>query len=422
MAIEKLTASKVARISKPGKYSDGNGLYLQVTKSFVKSWVFRYQTNGKEHYMGLGPLHAVDIKEAREKARKARACLSRKVDPLQERMMITIKREKMEGFIEYSKTFDECVIEYIAHHKHGWKSAKHLKQWENSLRTYVSPNFGKMLVREITTVLVLKVLEPIWAIKTETASRLRERIERVLSWATICGYREGDNPARWNGHLQELLPKPSRIKIVRHYPSIPYQEIGEFFRLLNAEESIVARVLEFTIITVCRTSEALYARWQEMDLARCVWIIPGDRMKNGRMHRVPLTDAALKTLGMLKGLHPDWVFPNLKRGKPYCETVMFNLLRRMKRPGITVHGFRSTFRVWAAERTSYPWEIAEMALAHRQAKAVEEAYQRSDLFERRQALMQDWADWCYPIPRPTRPWGLAWLRARQPREETSVSL
>jgi len=394
MAIEKLNTSKVSRISRRGKYSDGNGLYLQVTRTLVKSWVFRYQIGGKEHYMGLGPLHAVTLKEAREKAQKARACLVRKIDPLQDHATILSTKKEIN---EENKTFDECIIAYIAQHKNEWKSIKHLKQWENSLRTYASPYIGQLSIRKISTALILQVLEPIWIIKTETASRLRERIERVLSWAAIYGYREVDNPARWNGHLQELLPRPSRIKDVRHYPSIPYQEIGDFFRLLNAEKSIVARALEFTILTACRTSEALYAKWQEIDFTKNVWRIPAERMKNGRRHRVPLSEATLEILNTLQGLHPEWVFPNLKTRKPFCESAMFSLLRKMKRPDITVHGFRSSFRVWAAEK-AYPKELAEMTLAHKQASSIEEAYQRSDLFRQRQVLMQDWSDWCTRPP------------------------
>jgi len=402
MAIEKLSTTKILRISKPGKYNDGNGLYLQVTKNLVKSWVFRYQMDGHEHYMGLGSIYAVDIKGARKKAQKARECLARKTDPLQERATVVAKDKKRN---ERNKTFDECATEYIELHKHGWKSIKHLKQWESSINTYASPYFGQVFVREISTALILQALEPIWVTKTETASRLRERIERILSWATIGDYRDGENPARWDGHLQELLPKPSRIKIVRHHPSIPYQEMSGFFKLLNAERSIVARALEFTIFTACRTSEALRVKWQEIDFAQRVWTVPAERMKGGRVHRVPLAEAPLEILGALKGLHPDWVFPNLRRGLPYCETAMFALLRKMKRPGITVHGFRSAFRVWAAEQTNYPKEVLEMALAHKQATIVEEAYQRSDLFGRRQALMQDWAGWCIrphspPDPQP----------------------
>jgi len=304
-------------------------------------------------------------------------------------------------FNKCSKTFNQCVVEYIAHHKNGWKSIKHLKQWESSLSTYALPHLGEMPADEINTALVLQVLKPIWFKKTETASRLRERIERVLSWATVCGYRTGDNPARWNGHLQEVLPRPSRIKTVRHHSAMAYQEIKEFFGRLNIQEGIGARALEFTILTACRTTEVLHARWQEIDFARRIWTVPAMRMKNGKRHRVPLSDAALTTLHALEG-NPKWVFPNLKQDGPIYEAVMFEQLRRMNRPDITVHGFRATFRIWAAERTGYAREIAEMALSHKQTSAVERAYQRSDLFELRRALMQDWADWVlsrYVAPR-----------------------
>ncbi|MDR2014332.1 MAG: tyrosine-type recombinase/integrase [Azoarcus sp.] len=403
MAIEKLSAPRVGRISKPGKYGDGGGLYLQVTRTLVKSWIFRYEVNGSERYMGLGPLHTVDLKQAREEARKARTCLARKADPLQERARIAVENTER---IEFSgrKTFDECATEYIAHHKNGWKSAKHLKQWESSLKTYASPYIGKRFVHEINTALVLQMLKPIWFKKTKTASRLRERIERVLSWATICRHRTGDNPARWNGHLQEILPKPSRIKIVKHHPSMPCQEIRAFFEKLDTRESLGARALAFTILTACRTSEALHAKWQEIDFARRIWTIPAEKMKNGKTHRVPLADAALRILHTLEGSHPVWVFPSPRRNRngPIYEGAMFDLLRKMNRPDITVHGFRSTFRVWAAEKTSYAREIVEMALAHKLASAVERAYQRSDLFELRRVLMQDWARWCVdsPSPRP----------------------
>jgi integrase len=392
MPIEKLSASKVARIKKSGKYGDGNGLYLFVTKNLVKSWVFRYQRNGNEHYMGLGPLYAVNIKEAREEARRARVCLAQNIDPLQERMKVLVENKEITD-TEFNKTFEECAIEYIVQHKHGWKSVRHQKQWKRSLEKYAFPIIGKMFVLDITTTHVLEVLEPIWTNITITAARLRERMEHVLSWATIRRFREGDNPARWNGHLQVLLAKPSRIKTVQHYSSMPYHEIDEFFRLLNAHESIGARALEFTILTVCRTSEALSARWSEIDFEQRIWIIPSNRMKNKRQHRIPLTDAALRILHTQKGLHSYWIFPNPKKDGPYCESLMSDQLKRMHRHDITVHGFRSTFRVWAAE-SGYPRELAEMALSHKQASAVEEAYQRSDLFERRRVMMEDWTHWC----------------------------
>lgn len=395
MPIEKLSASKIASITKPGKYGDGGGLYLQVTKNLAKSWVFRYQINNTERYMGLGSYRVVSLGQARKLAHVARNTLADKLDPIEKRDTTATEREE---FCAHSKTFDECAAEYISLHKNAWRSLSHQKQWESSLRTYASPYFGKTFVRDISTTQVLHALTPIWMTKTETASRLRERIERVLSWATISRYREGENPARWDGHLQELLPKPSRIKTIRHYPSMPYQEIGAFFRGLNAQEGVVARMLEFTILTACRTSEVLHASWKEINLTRGIWTIPAARMKNGREYRIPLANEALKILLSQQGQHPDLVFPNLEGEMPFCKTVMLDLLqKRMSRPDITVHGFRSSFRTWAAEKTAYPREIAEMALAHKQPSAVEEAYQRSDLFERRIALMQDWADWCAKI-------------------------
>ena len=398
MAIEKLSASKVARISTPGKYGDGNGLYLYVSKNMTKSWVFRYQLNYTEHYMGLGPIHAVNIKEAREEARKARILLVKRVNPLKVRKA---KADPVGILIEQDEeTFDECVISYIAQHKYEWKSAKHLKQWESSLRTYATPYFGNIPVCEVTTELVLQALEPIWLNKTVTAFRLRERIERVLSWATIRGYRDGDNPARWEGHLQELLPNPSRIKAVRHFTSMPYQEIGNLLRKLDVHGSAVAKALQFTILTASRTSEALYAKWQEIDFAQQTWVIPSERMKNGRQHRVPLSEMAVGLLRSQEGCHPDWVFPNSRTGRPYSGSVMLDLLKSMGFTDVTVHGFRAAFRVWAAERAC-PKEVAEMALAHKQASPVEEAYQRSDLFERRRALMQEWADSCLLRYSPT---------------------
>ncbi|MDR3213290.1 MAG: integrase arm-type DNA-binding domain-containing protein [Azoarcus sp.] len=394
--VEKLSASRVARISKPGKYGDGKGLYLQVTKNMSKSWVFRYEMNGAEHYMGLGPLHTVNIDNAREEARKARTCIARGIDPLRERALVAAQNKSMNT---NRKTFDDCAAQYIENHKKGWKSEKHQKQWEYSLRTYVSPRFGKINVCDITTSHVLKVLEPIWATKTETAARLRERIERILSWAATLGYRDAENPARWDGHLQELLPPPARVKPVRHHPSMSYHEIGAFFSRLGNERGVAARALQFVILTACRTSEAQAATWQEIDLAQRLWVIPAARMKCGRQHRIPLADAALSILDSLQGAHPEWVFPG-GRGRPLHGSAMLDVLRRMNRGDVTVHGFRSSFRIWAAERTAYPREILELALAHRQGTQVEEAYQRSDLAERRRALMLDWAAWCATIQSP----------------------
>lgn len=396
--IEKLSALKVARVSKPGKYGDGNGLYLQVTKQLVKSWIFRYTINGGERYMGLGAVHTVGLVDARQEARKARLLLSKGIDPLQakEEAAAQVRATKLSN-----KTFSECVTEYILTHKASWKSKKHEKQWTATLESYACPHFGKMNVREINTALVLKALNPIWKTKTETATRLRERIERVLSWAATLGYREGENPARWHGHLQELLPKPSKLKTVEHHPALAHQHIGDFYRRLAAEKGVAARALQLTILTACRTSEVILARWQEIDLERRVWIIPGERMKGGREHRVPLVPESAAILRRLEGQDPTWVFPGAKEGKPLSNMAMLNVLKRMGRSNLTVHGFRSTFRVWGAEQTTYPKEMLELALAHAVGTAVEVAYQRSDLFERRRALMKDWALYCSAIqPRP----------------------
>jgi integrase len=253
---------------------------------------------------------------------------------------------------------------------------------------------GKLYVDQIATTHVFEALEPIWAPLTETASRLRGRIERILSWATTLGYRQGDNPARWRGCLQELLPDPAKIKKARHHPAMPYQEIGAFYPRLEARTETAARALAFTLLTACRSAETLRATWEEIDFARSLWTIPGERMKNGGAHRIPLTEATLRILDSLKGRDPLWVFPGTKPGRPFSKGIMLSMLKKMDRANVTVHGFRATFRTWAAEQTHYPKEMAELALSHTVGSEVEQAYQRSDLFERRRALMRDWAVWC----------------------------
>ena len=392
--INKLSALKVTKIAKAGKYSDGKGLYLQVTQRLVKSWIFRYERGGVERYMGLGAVHSVGLAEAREEARKARLLLQQGIDPLQHKTEVVVKNRAV---MASSKVFEECVQEYINSHKDSWRNEKHGKQWEATLLKYACPHLGRMDVRLINTALVLQVLEPIWKTKTATATRLRERIERVLAWAATKGYREGENPARWGGHLEELLPKPSKLKKVKHHPSLPYMRINGFFRLLRLEKGIAARALEFTILTASRTGEVRFARWDEIDLAAKVWVIPAVRMKAGKEHRVPLVGETVAILERMKGLDPLWVFPSARLNKPMSNMAMLAVLQRMRQTGVTVHGFRSTFRVWAAEQTTYPKELPEMALAHSVGNAVETAYQRSDLFERRRAVMADWANWCMMI-------------------------
>jgi integrase len=376
---------------KPGRYGDGNGLYLQVTKRLTKSWIFRFERHGIEHCMGLGPLHIFNLAQARKFAQEAKVLLIQQIDTLQTRLSVIGNKTPLKTD---NKTFDKCAAEYIASHRGAWRSEKHAKQWVSSLRTYVSPHFGDIDIRRVTTPLVLCALKPIWETKTVTASRVRGRIERILSWATVQGYRAGENPARWRGHLEELLPKPSKLKKTRHFSSMPYQTLGEFLQLLQSRKGIAARALAFTILTARRTSEVVRAKWGEIDFVRKVWVVPGARMKNGDEHCVPLSDAALEILRSLKhGANNDWIFPGARKGRALSAASMLAMLHRLGKTE-TVHGFRSSFRVWAAEKTVFPRELAELALAHKVGTPTEQAYQRSDLFEIRRVLMRDWSGWC----------------------------
>ena len=383
MIDERLDDDSFQTVTKPGKYYAEPGLYLHVRSKTSRSWIFRYKQYNTSHTIGLGSLEKVCLREAREKANAIRMLIAQGITPT---------KENRKSSYSLEITFDDCVIEYFLYHQGEWRSKKHMYQWKRSLFTYASPYFGKMPVSDITTALVLRALVPIWRTKTTTALRLRGRIERVLAWATLNEYREGENPARWVGHLQELLPNPSRIKHIQHYPSMNHMEIKDFWHELVTKEGVAARALEFTILTACRSCETLYAQWSEIDFVQRMWTIPGERMKNGIPHRIPLTDTAIKTLKQVAGLRPAWVFPHSNRNGPLHASAMSNLLVKM-RQNVTVHGFRSSFRIWAAEETPYPREVAELALAHSQAR-VEGAYQRSDLFERRRHLMQDWSDWC----------------------------
>jgi integrase len=389
--LAKLTAMQVLDFIKPGNYGDGGGLYLQINPQGKKSWIFRYELFGRERYMGLGPVHSVSLADARIAAREARRCLLDKVDPLEKKRQ---EVEKQRRDVARELPFDACAKQYIEAHGDAWRSAKHRQQWENTLRTYASPHFGSFNARKIDTDLVLKALEPIWTTKTETATRVRERIERVLAWAATRGYRDGENPARWTGHLEWLLPAPSKLKKVRHHAALPFSEIGTFFKALRKQKGVAARALEFTILTACRTNELLGAMWSEVDLINGVWTVPAGRMKAGRVHRVPLVDATVKLLRAQIGLDAVIVFPGTKKGTRLSAMAMSTVLQRLQRNDLTVHGFRSTFRDWAAEATDYPGELAEIALAHTVGTAVENAYRRSDLFERRRRMMADWAAWC----------------------------
>jgi integrase len=379
-------------------YPDGGGLYLRIAEDGGRAWVYRFMLNRRQREMGLGRLVDVTLAEARRKAQDARALKAQGIDPIEAKRA---RRAAERAEKARTVTFQDAAQAYIRSHKAGWRNAKHGDQWENTLKAYAYPHIGNLPVQEIDAGLVLKVLEPIWSAKTETASRVRGRIEAILDWATARGHRKGDNPARWRGHMENLLPKRAKVKRVQHHPALPYAEIGAFMADLRKQEGLAALALELLILTATRTSEAIAARWDEIDLKAKVWTIPADRIKAGREHRVPLSAQAvaiLKSLQEAREKMPDgepcpWVFPGV-RGKSLSNGAILSLLRRMKRSDITAHGFRSTFRDWAAEQTAFPRDVAEMALAHAISDKVEAAYRRGDLYEKRKKLMEGWASYC----------------------------
>lgn len=388
-AINKLSALQVNRLSKPGLYGDGAGLYLQITKGGVKSWLFRYMRNGRARGMGLGPVHTVSLSNARIKALDVRRQLLAGIDPLDaKRQDQTLAKV---GAVKVT-TFDECCAAYIDAHSSGWKNVKHADQWRNTLATYASPYFGSLPISDIDTALVMKALEPIWISKTETASRVRGRIESVLDWATARGHRIGENPARWKGHLDHLLPKRSKVQAVVHHAALPYVDAPKFMVQLRAINTMAAKALELLILTATRTSEVIEARWDEFDLGAGVWRIPAERMKAGKEHRIPLSPAAKVLLEHMQSIKQnEFVFPGQRKDKPLSNMALLQMLKRMGRSDLTAHGFRSTFRDWVGETTHYPREVAEAALAHLLKDKAEAAYARGDLFEKRAAMMADWS-------------------------------
>ncbi len=394
----KLTVKQVAKLREPGRYGDGHGLYLQVMSPTNRSWLFRFERGGHERWLGLGPLHTFSLDEARERARRARQTLADGVDPLDAR-----KSERAARALEAAKamTFEAAARAYFEQHERKWKNDKHAAQFLSTLKAYAFPKIGKLSVAAIDTGLVLKVLEPIWHEKTETANRVRGRIESVLDWATVRGYRTGDNPARWRGHLAEVLPARGQIQKTEHHAALPFAELPAFMVALAARDGVAARALMFTILTAARTGETIGAEWSEIDLAAKVWTVPAGRIKGGREHRVPLSDRALEILGAVPREDGNpFVFIGSRKGTGLSNMAMATLLRRMGRLDFTVHGFRSTFRDWAAERTAYPNHVVEMALAHTIGNAVEAAYRRGDLFAKRIRLMSDWAKFATSGPAP----------------------
>lgn len=391
-SFNRLTARGVATETKAGRHGDGGGLYLQVSDRGAKSWLFRFKMAGtsKERQMGLGSVRTVSLAEARAEALDARKLVLSGIDPIKAR---NDKRNKLRLESAKTQTFRQCSVAYITSHQSGWKNSKHIKQWTSTLEKYAYPIFGDLSVSSIDTGLVMKVIEPIWVTRTETASRVRGRIESILDWAAVHGYRKGENPARWKGHLDNLLPRKSKVAKVRHFPALPYTEIGKFMTALRKREGVAALALEFLVLTAARTNEVIGARASEV--AGSVWTIPADRMKAGAEHRVPLSEVALDVIARAQLVSSsDFLFPGLSEGRPLSNTAFLALLKRMGRKDITAHGFRSTFRDWAAEQTSYPREVSEMALAHTVSDKVEAAYRRGDLFEKRRRLMDTWATYC----------------------------
>ena len=372
-----------------GKHGDGDGLWLHVITADRRLWFFRYQRKRRARQMGLGAYPDVLLAEAREKAQAARKLLSQDIDPIDQREAV---RQAAEAEIARAKTFTDAAQEYIASKEAGWRNAKHAAQWRNTLATYAKKDIGAMACNAIETADILKVLKPIWTSKPETASRLRGRLEMILSYATAHGWREGPNPALWRGHLQLMLPARDKIAPVEHLAALDWREAAAFMAELRERDGMGARALEFLILTATRSGEVRSADWSEIKLDEKVWTIPAERMKAAKPHRVPLSDRALALLREMAALKDGsgLVFIGLKRGQPMSDMTLTAVLRRMGRGKLTAHGFRSTFRDWAAESTHYPYHVVEQALAHAIGDRVEGAYRRDDLYEKRAALMADW--------------------------------
>lgn len=405
-AINRLIATQLNKLA-PGMHPDGGGLWLQVSPAGTRSWSFRFTLHGKSREMGLGSLNTISLAEARAAALEARKQLLDGVDPIEHRKAARVAAALAAAS---AKTFKECAEAYIAAHKAGW-SKVHAAQWPSTMATYVYPVFGDMPVQAVNRDLVLKVLAPIWTTKTETASRVRGRIERILDWARAEGFRTGENPARLRGNLDHSLAKQSRVQTVENHPALAHAAMPGFMSTLDRRNSTSAQALKLTILTASRTSEVRLAEWSEFDLKARLWTRPAKRMKGRKEHSVPLSDAAMAVLEAVKGLDTKFVFPGGKKETPLSNMAMSEFLkgvngdpakyvdRRSGRP-ITVHGFRSTFRDWASEETNFPHEVCEMALAHVIGNKAEAAYRRGELLAKRRELMDAWANFCASAPAP----------------------
>ena len=382
----------VKNAAKKGFYADGGGLYLQVSPSGSKSWVYRFTLDKRKRDMGLGPYPLISLAEARLEAEKCRRLRYEGVDPIELR-----REERQQSRIAAVKavTFKHCAEQYVRLNSPGWRNPRQAKQWASSLEAYVFPVFGDLPVETIDIGMVLKALEPIWHTKAETASRVRGRIESVLDWARAREYRDGENPARWKGNLDKILPARSKVAKVVHHPAMPYMEVPDFLANLRKRESMSALGLQLVILTACRTGEIIKAEWDEIDFDKRLWTVPATHMKSGRVHRVPLSAPAMTILKDLKEhSRNSFVLPGNSIKGGASNMIFLTFLKRLGRSDITPHGFRSSFRDWCAEKTSYHGEVAEMALSHAVGDRVEAAYRRGDMFEKRRQLMDDWAAYC----------------------------
>jgi integrase len=396
--INRLSARTVSTVKKAGRHPDGGGLYLSVSPNGGRRWVFIFKRGGKTREMGLGAAKTVSLAQARDLAGDVRAVLAKGLDPISERVATN-----RGAATSHRLSFRDCAVRYIKDNQAGWKNRIHTSQWTTTLEKYVYPTIGSMAVADVGVGDVITILEPIWATKTETASRVRGRIETVLDWAKARGYRDAENPARWRGHLDKLLPPRTKVSRVRHHPALPYADISSFMIELGKESCVSAQALHFTILTAARTRETTGATIGEFDLAAKQWTVPGDRMKAGKDHRVPLSPRAVEIVKAATAIHgtqakpTDWLFHGIRKDKHLGGGAMLALLDRMGRGNVTVHGFRSTFRDWAAECTNFPNQVVEMALAHAIEDKSEAAYRRGDLFKKRAALMSAWDSYCSAV-------------------------
>lgn len=392
----KLSATKCEKETKPGRYNDGGGLYLFVRPDGGKTWTFRWRDRitGKLREKGLGPYGSRDVtlKDARDLAGEYRQMVRDGKDPIAEG-----RKKRLDAAIAHSLnlTFEDCVDKYVEAHKAGWRNEKHAATWPSSLKTHAKPILA-LSVADVDTALILKCLEPIWTKKTETATRVRQRIEAVLDWATVRKYRKGDNPARWKGHLDKLLPAPTKLKKVKHLAALHYNDVGAFVTEIRKMDTMSAKAIELQILTATRPGEIVGARWDEFDLDNKVWMIPAERMKANKSHEVPLVGRAVQMLKEIPHIS-EFVFPNGRDIKRPMTTAAGVKLVKEKRPGYTAHGFRSSFRDWAADCTRFQREVIEHALAHQLRDKVEAAYQRSTVFPKRIKLMEAWAEFCNTV-------------------------